>query len=62
MPAGVRLTSLSQEHGVVGAPLPVGKRVRILPNHSCLAAACFDRVHAVSGGRVVETWTVHRGR
>jgi D-serine deaminase-like pyridoxal phosphate-dependent protein len=58
----LRLVSLSQEHGVTSAPLPVGERVRILPNHSCLAAACFDRVHAVSGDRVVDVWTVHRGR
>lgn len=57
-----RLVSLSQEHGVVDAPLPVGSKVRILPNHSCLAAACFDRVHAVSGDRVVDVWRVHRGR
>lgn len=57
-----RLVSLSQEHGVVDAPLPVGSTVRILPNHSCLAVACFDRVHAVSGDRVQDIWTVHRGR
>lgn len=56
------LVSLSQEHGVVGVPLPVGAKVRILPNHSCLAAACFDRVHAVSGDRVTAVWWVHRGR
>jgi D-serine deaminase-like pyridoxal phosphate-dependent protein len=58
----LRLVSLSQEHGVTSAPLPVGERVRILPNHSCLAAACFDRVYAVSGDRVLDVWTVHRGR
>jgi len=58
----LRLASLSQEHGVLSAPAPVGARLRILPNHSCLTAACFDRVHAVSGDRVVGVWTVHRGR
>lgn len=57
-----RLSSLSQEHGVVSVPLPVGSKVRILPNHSCLAAACFDRVYAVAGDRVVTAWRVHRGR
>jgi len=60
--ADARLTSLSQEHGVVDAPLPVGATVRILPNHSCLAAACFDRVHVLSGDMVLDTWTVHRHR
>ncbi len=58
----LRLASLSQEHGVLSAPVPVGERLRILPNHSCLATACFDRVYAVSGDRVVGVWTVHRGR
>ena len=58
----LRLASLSQEHGILSAPAPVGTRLRILPNHSCLTAACFDRVHAVSGDRVVGVWTVHRGR
>ena len=59
---GLRLASLSQEHGVLSAPVPVGTRLRILPNHSCLAAACFDRLHAASGDRVIGIWTVHRGR
>ena len=58
----LRLASLSQEHGVLSAPAPVGTRLRILPNHSCLTAACFDRVHAVSGDRVVGVWATHRER
>jgi D-serine deaminase-like pyridoxal phosphate-dependent protein len=57
-----RLATLSQEHGVVDAPLAVGSRVRILPNHSCLTNACFDRVHAVRGENVVDTWRVRRER
>ncbi|HJU85853.1 MAG TPA: alanine racemase [Gemmatimonadota bacterium] len=57
-----RLVSLSQEHGVVGGPLEVGSRVRILPNHSCLTNACFDRVHAVRGESVVDVWRVRRKR
>jgi D-serine deaminase-like pyridoxal phosphate-dependent protein len=57
-----RLISLSQEHGVVDAPLEVGTRVRILPNHSCLTNACFDRVHAVRGEQVVDVWRVRRER
>jgi D-serine deaminase-like pyridoxal phosphate-dependent protein len=61
----LRVTSVSQEHGVLSAPLrhlPHGTRVRILPNHSCLTNACFDAVHAVRGNEVVDTWKVHRGR
>jgi D-serine deaminase-like pyridoxal phosphate-dependent protein len=57
-----RLVSLSQEHGVVSAPLAVGERVRILPNHSCLTVACFDRYHVVRGEEVVDAWRIWRGR
>jgi len=57
-----RLVSLSQEHGVIDAPLTVGSSVRILPNHSCLTNACFDRVQAVRGEEVVDTWRVRRER
>ena len=57
-----RLISLSQEHGVVDAPLPVGSRVRIVPNHSCLTNACFEHVHAVRGEDVVDVWRVRRER
>ena len=57
-----RLASLSQEHGVLDAPLPVGTRIRILPNHSCLTNACFDRVHAVRGEDVADVWRVRRER
>ncbi len=58
----VMLTSLSQEHGVLRGALPVGKRLRILPNHSCMAAACFDRYHVVRGEEVVAEWPIHRAR
>jgi len=57
-----RLTALSQEHGKVSAPLPVGERIRILPNHSCLTVACFDEYHVVQGESVVDRWRIWRGR
>jgi D-serine deaminase-like pyridoxal phosphate-dependent protein len=57
-----RLVSLSQEHGVVSGRLPFGARVRILPNHSCLAVACFDAFLVVRGEDVLDRWTIHRGR
>ena len=57
-----RLISLSQEHGVVDAPLPVDSRVRIVPNHSCLTNACFEHVQAVRGEDVVDVWRVRRER
>ena len=58
----VRLESLSQEHGHLTASLPVGSRVRILPNHSCLTAAQFDEYLVVEGDRVVDRWPILRGR
>lgn len=57
-----RVVSLSQEHGIVNARLPVGERVRILPNHSCLTAACFDEYYVVRGNEVVGRWKIWRGR
>jgi D-serine deaminase-like pyridoxal phosphate-dependent protein len=61
------IASLSQEHGVIRSNRPLdrswqpGSRLRILPNHSCLAAACFDRYHVVRGDEVVDEWRPLRG-
>jgi D-serine deaminase-like pyridoxal phosphate-dependent protein len=57
-----RLISLSQEHGIASASITVGSRLRILPNHACLTAPCFDKYHVVQGERVVDAWRVHRER
>jgi D-serine deaminase-like pyridoxal phosphate-dependent protein len=53
-----------QEHGVVEmdttAPvdLPVGAKVRVAPNHTCMTTAAHDRYHVVEGGdEVVAVWT-----
>ena len=54
----------SQEHGFVasGDPipygnLPIGTRVRVLPNHACITAAAYDRYYVVDseldGGKSV---------
>ena len=65
---GLKLVALSQEHGLVRATsgsalerLPVGATVRIVPNHSCLAAACFERYLILKGGDVVDAWETARG-
>jgi D-serine deaminase-like pyridoxal phosphate-dependent protein len=62
-PLPMRLTALSQEHGKVETQMnvPVGTRLRILPNHSCLTAAMFDRYHVVDEGMVVDEWVPARG-
>ncbi len=64
----VRLVSLSQEHGVVRVGrgfdwrrLRLGSVVRVVPNHSCLAAASFDRYHLLRRGEVIGSWQPARG-
>jgi len=53
----------NQEHGFVRGPslpfdrLPVGARVRVLPNHACMTAAAHDRYFVVDGGsEVIAEW------
>lgn len=65
---GVRVDSVSQEHGVVriedGATfdrLPVGARVRVLVNHSCLTAAQHAAYLVLDDGRIVDRWDILRG-
>lgn len=66
------VTGANQEHGIVelrpgsGAPLPelpVGARLRILPNHACATAAQFDEYHVLSADRPGELlrWERMRG-
>ena len=63
----LRVVSISQEHGVLRSDRPLdrrwqpGSRLRILPNHSCLAAACFDSYQVVRGAEVVDEWRPVRG-
>ena len=50
-------------HTPTPTPQPArGEKVRILPNHSCLTAALFDRYHVVRGEDVVDEWTIWRRR
>jgi D-serine deaminase-like pyridoxal phosphate-dependent protein len=65
---GLRLDSLSQEHGVVTTAdaarldaLPVGARVRIRVNHACLTAAQHAEYVVHEGTRVLDRWVNHRG-
>jgi D-serine deaminase-like pyridoxal phosphate-dependent protein len=63
------MSGANQEHGIVsregadGRPdpgivqrLPVGTRLRILPNHACATAAQFDRYQVVDAGGGVQAW------
>ena len=41
--------------------LHVGARVRVLANHSCLAAAQHTHYHVLEGSRLVDRWEIQRG-
>ncbi len=65
---GMRVTSLSQEHGEVEATdsdmfnrFKVGDRIRILANHSCLTAAQHSHYNVIENGEIVDRWEIHRG-
>lgn len=52
-----------QEHGILKSrsaipfsEFPIGRRLRILPNHACLTSAAYDCYHVVSGSRIEAVW------
>ncbi len=60
--ADLRILSVSQEHATVSASLPVGTKLRIAPNHSCLTVAQFDHFTVVRGNIVMDIWKIWRNR
>lgn len=62
-PLPMRIEALSQEHGKIftETTVPVGTRLRIVPNHSCLTAAMFDAYQIVDRGKIVDQWKPVRG-
>ena len=57
------LSAMSQEHGLIAVTdarafdrLPVGAKVRILPNHACITSAAFDRYVVLAGQQVIGVW------
>ena len=62
------VNEMSQEHGVIPAKddhivdcLPVGTRVRVLANHSCLTAAQHSYYNVLEGEDIVDQWKIHTG-
>jgi D-serine deaminase-like pyridoxal phosphate-dependent protein len=58
-----RITALSEHHATVEWPerrtLPsIGDRLRVIPNHVCLAMNLVDDVAVVRGGALVDRWVV----
>ncbi len=62
-PLPMKLVALSQEHGKIETrhTVPVGTQLRIVPNHSCLTAAMYDRYQVLEKGRIVDEWKPVRG-
>jgi len=65
---GLRLSSLSQEHGEIHAGdnpsfdrFKIGDRVRVLANHSCMTAAQHSHYNVLENGKIVDRWEIHRG-
>lgn len=63
--ADLYVTDTHQEHGEISSAeclpfdrLPLGGRVRVLPNHSCMTSAMYDGYHVVDGTskEVTATW------
>jgi D-serine deaminase-like pyridoxal phosphate-dependent protein len=55
------IAKLSEEHGFVARSdfdLSIGSKLRIVPNHSCVAANLADTYTVVSGEEVVDQWEI----
>ena len=66
---GIRFEKMSEEHGVldlsehVGPPARIGDRLRIVPNHVCVAVNMHETAYGVRGEDVERSWTVEgRGK
>ena len=64
---GLVLTGVNQEHGIVSrmdgkvdpdmaTRLPIGTRLRILPNHACATGTQFSEYQAITVDGVVQQW------
>jgi D-serine deaminase-like pyridoxal phosphate-dependent protein len=69
-PVRLFVAEVHQEHGLIAAAegdlpwdyLPIGTKVRVLPNHVCLTVAPFDRYHVDQGeGLAGVEWDKVRG-
>jgi D-serine deaminase-like pyridoxal phosphate-dependent protein len=69
---GLLMTGANQEHGIVSRAdgvadgtladrLPVGTRLRVLPNHACATAAQFDRYAVLGRDGGVQPWSRFNG-
>lgn len=65
---GAVFRKMNEEHGYVdirraGRTFEVGERVRVIPNHICVAMNMHETVYGVRGGQVEQAWRVEgRGK
>jgi len=65
---GTRFFRMNEEHGYVdlagdSPSFQVGDRVKVVPNHICVAVNLHERIYGVRAGQVVEEWRVEaRGK
>jgi D-serine deaminase-like pyridoxal phosphate-dependent protein len=60
---GARFHKMNEEHGFIDlthaeAEFSVGDRVRVIPNHICVAVNLHEKVYGVRGDTVEEVWSV----
>ncbi len=60
---GAFFHKMNEEHGFVDLSkaersFEVGEKVRVIPNHVCVAVNLHEQVYGVRGGRVEEAWKV----
>jgi len=60
---GARFHKMNEEHGFIeiahaAAEFSVGDRVRVIPNHICVAVNLHEKVYGVRGETVEEVWPV----
>jgi D-serine deaminase-like pyridoxal phosphate-dependent protein len=60
---GARFHKMNEEHGFIDTTraeceFSVGDRVRVIPNHVCVAMNLHERVYGLRGDSVEEVWTV----
>lgn len=59
---GLRIRAVTEEHGMLDVPpsveLPLGDRLRVIPNHGCGTINMHDHVVVVRGEHVIDTWSV----
>lgn len=64
---GLKVAEVHQEHGLVTATnkvtplpfddLPIGAKVRVMPNHVCMTVAAYDAYNVIDGGtEIIATW------